>query len=91
MKNRLGLTYRKLDRININANKAMNIILRSNCGKMVLDKLNEGKRFINIDESWINTKDFSRKSWRERYTSNTVGTSAIEPRITLMVAIDTDG
>ena len=91
LKNKLGLTYRKLGRIEVHANSAMNLILRAKCGKTVLDKLSQGKRFINIDESWINVKDFRRKCWRKRYTSNTVGTSAVHPRITFMVAIDTDG
>ena len=46
---------------------------------------------INIDESWINEKDYRPRCWRKRYDSNSVGTRAVEPRITFMVAIDTDG
>ena len=60
-------------------------------GKRMIDYLKKGKRVINIDESWINEKDFRRKNWRKRYVSNTVGTSAVHPRITFMVAIDSDG
>ena len=56
-----------------------------------LDYLVKGKRVINIDESWINEKDYRNKSWRNRYVSNTVGTPAVSPRITFMVAIDSDG
>ena len=91
MKNNVGLTYRKLSRIEIHANSAKNIILRQRFGKLLIDLLSQGKRVINIDETWINEKDFRRKCWRQRYVSNTVGTVAVSPRITFMVAIDTDG
>ena len=57
----------------------------------MIDLLSQGKRVINIDESWINEKDFRRRCWRDRLVSNSVGTSAVAPRITFMVAIDTDG
>ena len=57
----------------------------------MIDLMSQGKRVINIDETWINEKDFRRKCWRPRYVSNTIGTTAVAPRITFMVAIDTDG
>ena len=53
--------------------------------------MSQGKRLINIDETWISEKDFRRKCWRSRNVSNSIGTSAVSPRITFMVAIDTDG
>ena len=91
LKNEFGLTYRKLKRIEIHANSAKHIVLRQQCGKLMIDLMSQGKRVINIDESWISEKDFRRKCWRQRYASNTVGTRAVTPRITFMVAIDTDG
>ena len=57
----------------------------------MIDLMSQGKRVINIDETWINEKDFRRKCWRQRSVSNTIGTTAVNPRITFMVAIDTDG
>ena len=58
---------------------------------ILLDYRVKGKRWINIDETWINEKDYRIKSWRDRYVSNTIGTPAVSPRITFMVAIDSDG
>ena len=91
LKNNFDLTYRKLSRIEIYANSAKHIILRQQFGKLMIDLMSQGKRIINIDETWINEKDFRRKCWRQRYVSNTIGTTAVNPRITFMVAIDTDG
>ena len=46
---------------------------------------------INVDETWINQKDFRRRCWRKRGVSNSIGVPAVSPRITFMVALDTDG
>ena len=46
---------------------------------------------INIDESWINEKDFRYLSWRSRSVNNTIPVGAVAPRIPMMAAIDTDG
>ena len=51
----------------------------------------QGKRFINVDETWINQKDFRRKSWRRYNQSNSIGVKAVAPRITFMIAFDTEG
>jgi hypothetical protein len=46
---------------------------------------------INVDETWINEKDYRRRSWRRRGTANSIPVKAIKPNISMMVAIDTDG
>ena len=91
LKNKFGLTYRKLKRIDLLANTAKKIVLRHQFGKLMIDLLSQGKRVINIDETWISEKDYRRMCWRQRYVSNTIGTPAVNPRITFMVAIDTEG
>ena len=91
LKNRLGLTYGKLKRIESNANILKCLILRQQSGQKIIELLKQGIRFINIDETWINQKDFRRKSWRKYNKSNSIGVKAVSPRISFMVAFDTEG
>ena len=57
----------------------------------MIEFLKQGKRIINVDETWINQKDFRRRCWRKRGVSNSIGVRAVAPRVTFMVALDTDG
>ena len=49
------------------------------------------KRVINIDESWVNSGDYRRMSWQRKGVSNSIPVKTITPRITLIVALDTEG
>jgi hypothetical protein len=46
---------------------------------------------INVDETWINEKDYRRRCWRKREKANSMAVKAISPNISLLLAIDTDG
>lgn len=91
LKNRLGFTYRRLKRIEFHANSKNHIIARQKFAMQMIEFLKQGKRIINVDETWINQKDFRRRCWRKRGVSNSIGVRAVSPRVTLMVALDTDG
>jgi hypothetical protein len=91
LKNKLGLTYRRLRRLTAQANSKRCLILRQKYAKTIIDLKKSGKRVINVDETWINEKDYRRRSWRRRGTANSIPVKAIKPNISMMVAIDTDG
>jgi len=91
MKEDCHLSFLKVKKLNPQANSDSNLVLRFQYALKFVEVLEQKKRIINIDETWINEKDFRRKCWRQRYVSNTIGTTAVAPRITFMVAIDTDG
>ena len=58
---------------------------------MLLDKLSEGVRIINVDETWINQADFRRRKWRRKGETNSVSVRIVQPRISMLTAIDTEG
>jgi hypothetical protein len=70
MKDALNLHYRPLKRIPFLANSDRCLIQRQRYAKVMIDLLLRGVVVINIDESWINLKDYSRFCWRERGSSN---------------------
>jgi hypothetical protein len=53
--------------------------------------LQEGKRILNIDESFLNEHDYQRRKWRQRGNNNSLGMKAMCPRISVFVAMDNHG
>ena len=49
------------------------------------------KRIINIDESWIDSGDYRRRSWQRKGVTNANPVKKVSPRITLIVAVDSLG
>ena len=57
----------------------------------MLELLGEGKRIINIDESWINETNFARKMWAQTNSSNSITSQIVSPRLALIASLDTNG
>ena len=47
------------------ANSDRVLILRQRYAAHMMELLNEGKRVINIDETWLNETSFIRKIWAQ--------------------------
>jgi hypothetical protein len=58
---------------------------------VLLNLLWEGKRIINIDESWVSDTNYSRKCWAKADIPNSVEEVAVSPRISVIAAVDTEG
>ena len=54
-------------------------------------RLAEGKRIINIDETWVDRMQYSRQKWRSRDASNSVSAAQVIPRLAVITAIDNHG
>ena len=57
----------------------------------MISLLREGTRILNIDESWINDMNFTRKMWCPGSTPATVTNKAVSHRLALIAALDSDG
>ena len=57
----------------------------------MLPLLAEGKRILNVDESWLNEDNFIRRIWCPGQAPATVSAKAVNPRVSLIAALDTDG
>ena len=49
------------------------------------------KTFLNVDESWLNDMDHRHMKWRVPGTTNSVPTKSVAPRISMIMALDSDG
>ena len=57
----------------------------------MLEIMWEGKRIINVDESWINETNFTRKMWSPSKSTSTLTSKIVQPRLALIAALDMDG
>ena len=91
LKQELGLGYRMAKKVPIQGNSERCLVLRQQYSITMLSLLNEGKRLVNIDESWINETNFTRKIWCPADAAATITQRAVTPRLTLIAALDTEG
>ena len=60
----MGLKYKKIKKIPFHGNSEKNLVLRQQFAMKLLELLQEGKRILNIDESWLTGTNFKRSMWR---------------------------
>ena len=91
MKSELSLRYLPLKRIAYQANSAYALILRKQFAETMIGLLKKGKHIINVDETWINLKNYRRRRWRKHGVVNSVNTRVVSPRISFIAAMSTTG
>jgi hypothetical protein len=58
------MKYKKVKLIPFLANSQKSLVLRQQFALVMLDLLHQGKRILNIDETWLNNMNFHRRKWR---------------------------
>ena len=54
LRNHLGMRYKKVKKVTFQGNSEQNLVKRHLYCKVMLKLLDQGKRVLNIDETWIN-------------------------------------
>ena len=91
MKDDMGMRYRRIQVVALHTNSEKNRILRQRFAIELVTLLNQGKRIINVDESWFNMCDFRRMKWRAYGDNNSLAKTQVSPRISMIVGIETTG
>lgn len=91
MKNDLNMRFKKILPISVNANSPKNLVLRQQFAIRFIEQLKFGMRIINIDETWLGMTDFRRRKWQYKDHSNSHPILQMQPRITLIAGVDTEG
>ena len=63
LKTELGLGYRRAKKVPVQCNSERCLVLRQQYALKMLKLLGGEDRCINIDESWLNETNFTRKMW----------------------------
>ena len=87
----LGLGYRIVKKVPIQSNSERCLVLRQQYAVRMIQLLQEKKRIINVDESWVNESSFLRKMWCPSNSAATVTLRTVTPRVSLIAALDTEG
>ena len=91
MVNGLGMSYRKITSISIYANSNRNLVCRQRFAMKLIELMSDGKRILNIDQTWLGMSDFRRMKWRAKGSTNSVPQLPMLPRISMFVGLDTEG
>ena len=74
-----------------NVNFATKIFMLLNILRPTLALFMKRQRIINVDESWLNQTRFIRRIWVPSDAAGTIRDKQVQPRISLIAALDTDG
>ena len=91
MRKDLCMGYRRAKIVTIQNNSERCLVQRQQFALILLPLLESGKRIINVDESWLNQSRFVRKLWVPSDAAATYTDKQVAPRISLLVALDSDG
>ena len=94
----MRLGYRLSKNVVIQANSERCLVLRQQYALLMLPLLEATfknhkvrRRVINVDESWLNGTRFIRRAWVPSDAPGTFSDKQVQPRISVIVAIDTEG
>ncbi len=83
--------YRLARTVPIQSNSERCLVLRQQYSLTMLPLLQVGRRTINVDESWLNSTCFLRRLWAPADAPATFSDKQVAPRISLLLALDTEG
>ena len=85
--------YRQASTIPVQANSERCLVLRQQYALKMLPMLERSNshRIINVDESWLNQTRFVRRLWVPTDAAGSISDKQVQPRISLIVALDTEG
>ena len=63
MRKEMRMGYRKTNVVPIQSNLPRCLVLRQQFAMRMIPLLESGRRIINVDESWLNSTRFVRRSW----------------------------
>ena len=91
LKQDLKLSFLKSKKLHPLVNSERCLVLRQQYALKMLDLLKQGRRIVNIDETWLNQSSFIRRTWASRDGNGNTVLNAITPRLSMIAAIDTEG
>ena len=91
MRKEMKMGFRKTNVVPIQSNLSRCLVLRQQFALRMIPLLESGRRIINVDESWLNSTRFIRRSWIPTDAPGTYSDKQVQPRISLIVALDYDG
>ena len=87
----IGARFKPIKKIPFLGNSKRCLLLRQHYARFMIDQLQTKCRIINVDQTWIGDTNYTRRRWRFRNQVNTVCDKRVNPRISMLMAISTEG
>ena len=84
----MRLSYTKVKHINVGANTDRSLVLRQRWALSFLQLDWRHKNVVNVDETWLGMTDFRKMHWRPRDREWSVKAKQLQPRISMITAVD---
>lgn len=91
LRNDIGARYKPVKKVPFLGNSNRCLQLRKHYAKFIIGQLAAGVRYLNVDATWINETNFTRRAWRLRGAVNSMTERKVSPRISMQLAICTSG
>ena len=72
MKRDLDMSYKKVRQTALHANSEYNLILRQRYAIKLLSLTQKKTVFLNVDETWLDASEYSRRSWQPKNSKESV-------------------
>ena len=91
MREEVGLRYRRIVRLAPQANSRRCLIQRQQCALTFLQLCRSKRRWIALDESWLDSVRYQRRCWQRRGGGPGEKQIGISPRLILVAGVDNFG
>ena len=91
LKNEIEFSYRKAKKVEPRTNTENSLVHRQKYAMTMINLLSEGKKIINVDESFIDQSNYTRRSWSPKKSRGSVKSSNMKESLKIFSALDTDG
>ena len=91
MSKEMDMSYARIKNISLHGNSPNNLIMRQRFAIKMLALTNKKTIFLNMDETWLDASDYRRMKWKAKDSTNSMPIVQLAPRISMLVAIDTNG
>ena len=91
LKTEIDYIYRKAKKVEPRTNTENSLVHRQKYAKTMFDLLIKGKRIINVDESFIDQSNYTRRSWSHKKYRGSVKSTNMKESLKIFASLDTDG
>ena len=91
MRKTLRLKYKSVTYVPFQTNSNRCLVLRQQFAITLLGLLAQGKRIINVDESWVDQTSYTRRHWRPVAGQPSEMLRPVTPRVSLIASVCTEG
>ena len=84
----MRISYKKVKQVSMQTNSDKSLVLRQRWAMSILELPWRHTNLIGIDETWLGMSEFRRMHWRPMDRNWSVKAKAIQPRISMITAVD---